>query len=112
VGPTLNLTKDLRGLLVFTPLTVPLDRSTPLTYNITIAKSSDPNNKLFSKTFSVLGEKLPLELIAREISIRQTSMDQTLVALVHTMLKRHFLRVMLLMTQKLKLPELIQNNTK
>ncbi|HEY7079661.1 MAG TPA: hypothetical protein VH500_08170 [Nitrososphaeraceae archaeon] len=35
VGPTLNLTKDLRALLVFTLLTVPLDRSTPLTYNVT-----------------------------------------------------------------------------
>jgi plastocyanin len=65
VGPTLNLTKDLRALLVFAPLTVPLDRSTPLTYNITIAKSNDPNNKLFSKTFTVAGEKLPVELISR-----------------------------------------------
>ena len=66
VGPTLNLTKDLRALLVFAPLTVPLDRSTPLTYNITIAKSNDPNNKLFSKTFTVAGEKLPVELICQE----------------------------------------------
>lgn len=65
VGPTLNLTKDLRALLVFTPLTVPLDRSTPLTYNVTITKSNDPNNKVFSKTFTVPGEKLPLELVAR-----------------------------------------------
>lgn len=65
VGPTLNLTKDLRALLVFAPLTVPLDRSTPLTYNVTIANSNDRNNKLFSKTFTVPGEKLPLELIAR-----------------------------------------------
>lgn len=65
VGPTLNLTKDLRALLVFAPLTVPLDRSTPLTYNVTLANSNDRNNKLFSKTFTVPGEKLPLELIAR-----------------------------------------------
>jgi plastocyanin len=65
VGPTLNLTKDLRALLVFAPLTVPLDKSTPLTYNVTITKSNDPNNKLFSKTFTVAGEKLPVELIAR-----------------------------------------------
>lgn len=65
VGPTLNLTKELRALLVFAPLTVPLDRSTPLTYNVTLANSNDRNNKLFSKTFTVPGEKLPLELIAR-----------------------------------------------
>jgi plastocyanin len=65
VGPTLNLTKDLRALLVFAPLTVPLDKSTPLTYNVTITKSNDPNNKLFSKTFTVAGEKLPVELVAR-----------------------------------------------
>ena len=97
VGPTLNLTKDLRTLLVFAPLTVPLDRSTPLTYNITIAKSNDPNNKLFSKTFTVAGEKLPVELLLGATLIRQTSMDQTLAALAHIMLKRPFLRVMLLM---------------
>ncbi|HET7283734.1 MAG TPA: hypothetical protein VFI70_03545, partial [Nitrososphaeraceae archaeon] len=63
VGPTMNLTKDIRALLDFTPLTVPLDRSTPLTYNVTIFKN-DNTNKVFSKTFTVAGEKLPLELIA------------------------------------------------
>lgn len=63
VGPTFNLTKDLRTLLEFTPLTVPLDRSTPLTYNVTIFKDNN-TNKVFSKTFTVAGEKLPLELIA------------------------------------------------
>ena len=46
-----------------TPLTVPLDRSTPLTYNVTIFKN-DNTNKVFSKTFTVAGEKLPLEMIA------------------------------------------------
>ncbi|HET7345074.1 MAG TPA: hypothetical protein VFJ05_04290, partial [Nitrososphaeraceae archaeon] len=63
VGPTFNLTKDLRTLLDFMPLTVPLDRSTPLTYNVTIFKDNN-TNKVFSKTFTVNGEKLPLELIA------------------------------------------------
>ncbi len=61
-GPTLNLTKDVRTLLDFTPLTVPLDKSTPITYNITILK--DKTNNVFSKTFTVAGDKLPLELIA------------------------------------------------
>jgi len=61
-GPTLNLTKDVRTLLDFTPLTVTLDKSTPITYNITIFK--DKTNNVFSKTFTVAGDKLPLELIA------------------------------------------------
>ena len=63
VGPTLNLTRDLRTLLDFTPLNIPLDGSTPLTYNITMFKNNI-TNKVFSKTFTVAGDKLPLELIA------------------------------------------------
>ncbi|MGC1928253.1 MAG: hypothetical protein WA667_04715 [Candidatus Nitrosopolaris sp.] len=63
VGPTWNLTKDFRTLLDFTPLTIPLDQSTPITYNITMFKNSI-TNKVFSKTFNVPGDKLPLELIA------------------------------------------------
>jgi plastocyanin len=64
VGPTWNLTKDFRTLLDFTPITVPLDGSTPLTYNVTIFKNNT-TNKVFTKTFTVNGDKLPLELIAR-----------------------------------------------
>lgn len=63
VGPTWNLTKDSRTLLDFTPLTIPLDQSTPITYNITMFKNSI-TNKVFSQTFNVPGDKLPLELIA------------------------------------------------
>jgi len=63
VGPTWNLTKDFRTLLDFAPVTVPLDGSTPLTYNVTIFKNNTAN-KVFSKTFTVNGDKLPLELIA------------------------------------------------
>ena len=63
VGPIWNLTKDSRTLLVFTPLTIPLDLSTPIAYNITMFKNSI-TNKVFSKTFNVPGDKLPLELIA------------------------------------------------
>jgi plastocyanin len=62
VGPIWNLTKDSRTLLDFTPLTIALDLSTPITYNITMFKNSI-TNKVFSKTFSVPGDKLPLELI-------------------------------------------------
>jgi plastocyanin len=63
VGATLNLTKDARTLLDFTPLTVPLDGSTPITYNVTMFKNNT-TNKVFSKTFTVAGDKLPIELIA------------------------------------------------
>jgi hypothetical protein len=63
VGPTLNLTKDARTLLDFTPLTVPLDGSTPITYNVTMFKTNT-TNKVFSKTFTVAGDKLPIEIIA------------------------------------------------
>jgi plastocyanin len=71
VGPMFNLSKELRTLVDFTPLTVPLDRSTPITYNVTIFKNTnDTNSKVFSKTFTVNGEKLPLELIAgNDISV-------------------------------------------
>jgi plastocyanin len=60
VGPTLNLSKDYRALLDFKPLTIPLDKTTPLTYNITIIKNENP---VFTKTFVTAGESLPLELI-------------------------------------------------
>jgi plastocyanin len=92
VGRTWNLTKDLRTLLDFTPVTVPslqspviaynittfksnpannlfskinvpLDGSTPLTYNITIFKDNITKS-VFSKTFVVPGAPLPLELIS------------------------------------------------
>ena len=63
VGPTWNLLKDSRTLLDLTPVTVPLDGSTPLTYNVTIFENNTAN-KVFTKTFTVNGDKLPLELIA------------------------------------------------
>ena len=65
--------------------------------NVTIAKSNDPNNKIFSKTFTVAGEKLPVELIARS-DINKTNIygpDFSSTG-AHIMLKRPFLRVMLL----------------
>jgi plastocyanin len=67
VGPTWNITKYSRTLVYFTPITIPLDQSSPISYNITIF-NNDPANpwygKVFSKTFVVPGDKLPLELIA------------------------------------------------
>ncbi len=67
VGPVWNLTRNVRTLLDFTPITIALDQSTPISYNITIFKNkilTPLNNEVFSKTFVVPGDKLPLELIA------------------------------------------------
>jgi hypothetical protein len=61
VGSVFNLTENFRTLLDFAPLTVPLDRTTPIAYNITILK--DNNNTTFTGTFVTDGESLPLELI-------------------------------------------------
>jgi plastocyanin len=71
VGPIWNLTKDSRTLLSFTPLTILLDQSTPIAYNITIFKNG-VTNKVFSKIFNVPGDRLPLELIAGAYSSNQT----------------------------------------
>ena len=63
-GPVWNFSKDFRTLLSFEPRTVPLDRTTPLVYNITIyTNGTGDDNKIFSKTFVTPGEKLPLELV-------------------------------------------------
>ena len=61
VGSVFNLTKDYRALLDFKPLTVTLDRTTPIVFNITLLE--DNNNTLFTETFVTSGESLPLELI-------------------------------------------------
>lgn len=63
-GPVWNFSKDFRTLLNFEPRTVPLDRTTPLAYNITIYKDgTDPQNRVFSETFVTAGEQLPIELV-------------------------------------------------
>ena len=59
-GRTLNLTQDIRTLLDFKPITVPLDRTTPL--NITILQNN--TDTVFSRIFVTAGESLPLEFIA------------------------------------------------
>lgn len=61
VGQVLNLTTDFRTLFDFQPLTILLDKTTSLAYNITIAKNA--NTTVFSDTFVTDGESLPLELI-------------------------------------------------
>jgi plastocyanin len=63
-GPVWNFSRDFRTLLNFEPRTVPLDRTTPLAYNITIYKDgTGPENQVFSDTFVTAGEPLPIELV-------------------------------------------------
>lgn len=67
-GPTWDFNKDFRTLLSIEPLTVPLDRTTPLTYNITISRNGnstggDTSNNVFSDTYITSGEALALELV-------------------------------------------------
>lgn len=67
-GPVWDFNKDFRTLLNIEPLTVPLDRTTPIAYNITISKNDnntggDTGNNVFSDTYVTNGEALPLELV-------------------------------------------------
>ena len=68
-GPTWDFNKDFRTLLSIEPLTVPLDRTTPLTYNITIFRNGNSTggdmavNNVFSDTYITSGEALALELV-------------------------------------------------
>ena len=67
-GPVWDFNKDFRTLLSIEPLTIPLDRTTPLTYNITISRSDngtggDSGNNVFSDTYITSGEALALELV-------------------------------------------------
>ena len=68
-GPTWDFNKDFRTLLSIEPLTVPLDRTTPLTYNITISRNGNSAggdmavNNVFSDTYITSGEALALELV-------------------------------------------------
>jgi len=47
------------------PQTIPLDGTTPITYNVTIADGQS-NNTLFSRWFTTAGEPLLLELISTQ----------------------------------------------
>jgi plastocyanin len=64
-GPVWDFNKDFRTLLNIEPLTTPLDRTTPLTYNITISKNDNGTggNNVFSNTYVTSGESLALELV-------------------------------------------------
>lgn len=61
LGPVWDFSEDFRNLINIKPLTVPLDRTTPITYNLTILENG--TNKVFSELFTTPGEALPIELI-------------------------------------------------
>ena len=66
-GAVWNITTHPRVLLDIEPQTIPLDRTTPITYNVTISEDENNNDKiLFSKLFTTAGQSLPLELISAE----------------------------------------------
>ncbi|HSA73462.1 MAG TPA: hypothetical protein VLD84_05850 [Nitrososphaeraceae archaeon] len=59
---TWNISTYLRALLNIEPQTIPLDGTSPVTYNVTIDEDQS-NNTLFSRLFTTAGEPLPLELV-------------------------------------------------
>lgn len=62
-GATWNIATYPRVLLSIDPQTIPLDGTTPVTYNVTIADGQN-NNTLISRWFTTAGEPLQLELIS------------------------------------------------
>ncbi|HET7344238.1 MAG TPA: hypothetical protein VFJ05_00010 [Nitrososphaeraceae archaeon] len=62
-GPILNLNQYNRTLLDFKPTTISMEKTTPVTYNITVLSSNNNNDKIFSRSFFALGNDLQIELI-------------------------------------------------
>jgi plastocyanin len=67
-GPTWDFNKDFRTLLSIKPLSIPLDGTTPLTYNVTISRNGtdaggNTTGNVFSDTYVTNGEALALELV-------------------------------------------------
>ncbi len=60
-GVSWDVIKNPRSLINIEPITVQLDRVTPIAYNITV--TNENNTMLFSKIYNTIGESLPLELI-------------------------------------------------
>ena len=70
-GPTWDFNKDFRTLLSIEPLAIPLDRTTPLTYNITISRNGNDTagggdvagDNVFPDTYITSGGALALQLV-------------------------------------------------
>ncbi|MGZ5472010.1 MAG: cupredoxin domain-containing protein [Nitrososphaeraceae archaeon] len=62
-GATWDISSTPRVLMDISPKTVPLDKVTPITYNVTINDGGN-NKTLLSELFTTGGESLPLELVS------------------------------------------------
>jgi hypothetical protein len=62
-GAVWDISTHPRVLMDISPKTVPLDKTTPITYNVTINDGAN-NKTLFSDLFTTAGESLPLELVS------------------------------------------------
>jgi plastocyanin len=62
-GASWDISTHSRVLLDITPQTVPLDKTTPITYNVTINDGQN-NQTLLSHLYTTAGESLPLELVS------------------------------------------------
>lgn len=63
-GSTWDISNIPRVLMDFSPKTVPLDGSTPLTFNVTISEDGQTNSQVVSHLFNTYGRSLPLELVS------------------------------------------------
>jgi plastocyanin len=62
-GGTWDISSTPRVLMDISPKTVPLDKTTPITYNVTINDGAN-NQTLLSHLYTTAGESLPLELVS------------------------------------------------
>ena len=62
-GAVWDISTHPRVLLDINPQTIPLDKTTPITYNVTINDGAN-NEKMFSHFFTTAGNSLPLELVS------------------------------------------------
>ena len=62
-GALWDISTHPRVLLDISPQTIPLDKTTPITYNVTINDGQN-NQTLFSDLYTTAGNSLPLELIS------------------------------------------------
>ena len=62
-GAVWDISTHPRVLLDINPQTIPLDKTTPITYNVTINDGAN-NEKMFSHLFTTAGNSLPLELVS------------------------------------------------
>jgi len=64
-GAAWNITDHPRVLLDIEPQTIPLDRTSPIGYNVTISEGQN-NKTLISRLLTTPGDSLPLELISSQ----------------------------------------------